>query len=508
MRRVVLLVLVSGCLDEELGTERNGVIGDVTADYPAVGQLLIGETQEVAGAKCTGTLIGCTTFLTAAHCVCPDDDPGCDTEADPGWANAQVFFQHAGFIPVTAIDTSGVNDVAVLTLARPVTGIEPVGVPIEVPPAGTVGVAIGYGRLGGSDFERGIKRSAPVGVECTGAYCSLSGPASLCNGDSGGPTLLVAGDGASVIGVHSTTSAVGCIDPDNAGSDAATTADLDFITGAIDPTTCLDPGFPGPPTVTTETGRLEPGESVEIDLEVPPGTAELRVALNSTDLVIPEGEEGHGIRLGPDLDLALEPVEALELPAACTAAGSSPAGYCELLSPSPGSYRLRVSAKSEGVDQGGDFQLTTTLFAGAPIASGESYEVGGDRPLAVDAAGGLLVNDTDAGPMSALVVTPPGHGEVAIAADGSFTYTPAIGYRGPDSFSYRATDGTYQSAPVTVELMVFLTAEENHATGGCSAGGGADLALGFLLLGLSARRARSGRRRREARPSRRCRRRG
>jgi hypothetical protein len=39
-------------------------------------------------------------------------------------------------------------------------------------------------------------------------------------------------------------------------------------------------------------------------------------------------------------------------------------------------------------------------------------------------------------------------------ADGSFTYTPASGYSGPDSFAYTASDGTASSAPATVSLTV------------------------------------------------------
>ena len=38
--------------------------------------------------------------------------------------------------------------------------------------------------------------------------------------------------------------------------------------------------------------------------------------------------------------------------------------------------------------------------------------------------------------------------------DGSFTYTPTAGYIGPDSFTYRATDGTVFSAPITVAINV------------------------------------------------------
>ena len=55
----------------------------------------------------------------------------------------------------------------------------------------------------------------------------------------------------------------------------------------------------------------------------------------------------------------------------------------------------------------------------------------------------MLGNDTDpdGDPLTAPSVTRPSHGAVTVNADGSFTYTPAANYNGPDSFTYRANDG-------------------------------------------------------------------
>ena len=41
-----------------------------------------------------------------------------------------------------------------------------------------------------------------------------------------------------------------------------------------------------------------------------------------------------------------------------------------------------------------------------------------------------------------------------LAANGGFTYTPTAGYTGPDSFTYKANDGTADSNTVTVSLTV------------------------------------------------------
>ena len=68
----------------------------------------------------------------------------------------------------------------------------------------------------------------------------------------------------------------------------------------------------------------------------------------------------------------------------------------------------------------------------------------------------MLGNDTDANsdPLTAVLVANVGHGALALAANGGFTYTPTSGYNGPDSFTYKANDGTADSNTVTVSLTV------------------------------------------------------
>ena len=46
------------------------------------------------------------------------------------------------------------------------------------------------------------------------------------------------------------------------------------------------------------------------------------------------------------------------------------------------------------------------------------------------------------------------NGTVTLAADGSFTYTPAANFNGTDSFTYTASDGTAVSSVATVTMTV------------------------------------------------------
>ena len=91
-----------------------------------------------------------------------------------------------------------------------------------------------------------------------------------------------------------------------------------------------------------------------------------------------------------------------------------------------------------------------------PTANPDSYSILHDKTLNV-AAAGVLANDTSnpAGhTLTAALVTGPAHGSVTLNANGSFAYTPNIGYTGSDSFTYTAADGTLVSAPATVSLSV------------------------------------------------------
>ena len=101
--------------------------------------------------------------------------------------------------------------------------------------------------------------------------------------------------------------------------------------------------------------------------------------------------------------------------------------------------------------------VTVTNVNDPPVVAGEAYNINQDTPLNV-AAPGLLANDSDIDGDTLHAVDYSGgataHGTLAGNADGSFTYNPNPGYAGADSFTYRVTDDTATSAPVTVTITI------------------------------------------------------
>lgn len=104
------------------------------------------------------------------------------------------------------------------------------------------------------------------------------------------------------------------------------------------------------------------------------------------------------------------------------------------------------------------FQITVNDVNQPPTVVGDDYDTDEDVALNVDAATGLLSNDSDLDGDSLTVaafdaVSTQG-GTVNVAADGSFTYTPALNFNGMDSFSYTVEDGFGGSVIGTVTLTV------------------------------------------------------
>ncbi|WP_348223492.1 Ig-like domain-containing protein [Luteolibacter sp.] len=113
------------------------------------------------------------------------------------------------------------------------------------------------------------------------------------------------------------------------------------------------------------------------------------------------------------------------------------------------------STTTSGLDMVLDNVRTSTAPNTAPVAAADSYSTNQNTALVVSAAG-LLANDTDAQSqaLTAVLNSGPTHGTLSLNTSGGFTYTPATGYFGSDSFTYHANDGSLDSNIATVNLTI------------------------------------------------------
>lgn len=100
--------------------------------------------------------------------------------------------------------------------------------------------------------------------------------------------------------------------------------------------------------------------------------------------------------------------------------------------------------------------LTAEREANAtPIAADDKASIDAGASID-DPAPGLLFNDVDpdGDPLIAMRDSGPGNGTVIVRRDGSWSYTPAPGFIGTDTFTYVASDGLVSSEPATVSITV------------------------------------------------------
>ena len=111
---------------------------------------------------------------------------------------------------------------------------------------------------------------------------------------------------------------------------------------------------------------------------------------------------------------------------------------------------------NDGTVNSANALVTINVTNTPPVANNDNYLTSKNIGLMVNAASGLLADDSDPNgdALTASVVTAPAFGTLNLSANGSFTFTPAANYVGGDSFTYRVSDGALFSAPATVSLTI------------------------------------------------------
>ncbi|MCW5890477.1 MAG: trypsin-like serine protease [bacterium] len=367
------------------------VNGTFTGGFASTGALLAGGNPATAYTSCSGTLIGCRTLLTAAHCVCPGLGASCQGASAPDPTTKLVFFQHLGFVGIESISVHPaysfpVADIAVVRLAAPVDGIAPTPLATGAPAVGTPGTIVGFGRSGGSFDDYGLKRVGDVitaacapGISNETSVCwTFTGPgANTCHGDSGGPLFVAEAGDLAVAGVTSGGESTSCL-PTDRSYDANVAYYAPWITAAA-------AGDVGPGACGTLPSAGEPGTTVRAVTDVfglgtlerthafavTGGVAELRITMNGVD---------DGVA---DFDLFVKrdaPPTTTDWD--CRADGAGTYGACTATAPVDGRWYARVKRYAGH----GPYQLTVTTFGGAPGTCGNGAWESGEACDGADAA--------------------------------------------------------------------------------------------------------------------------
>jgi hypothetical protein len=98
---------------------------------------------------------------------------------------------------------------------------------------------------------------------------------------------------------------------------------------------------------------------------------------------------------------------------------------------------------------GQTFSITIQPLNDRPVANPLSITVAEDGMVTIT----LSASDAEGDPLTYTIGTPPAHGTLT-GPGASVTYRPGTNYAGPDSFTFRVTDGTVNSLEATVAITV------------------------------------------------------
>ncbi|SDD06044.1 Calx-beta domain-containing protein [Pedobacter soli] len=98
--------------------------------------------------------------------------------------------------------------------------------------------------------------------------------------------------------------------------------------------------------------------------------------------------------------------------------------------------------------------VTINAVNDAPVATAPAITTPQNTPV----NGTITASDVDGDPLTFTVTTAPAHGTVVVNPDGTYTYTPAVGYSGSDTFTVTVSDGKGGTTTVTIPVNVTLVA--------------------------------------------------
>ena len=120
---------------------------------------------------------------------------------------------------------------------------------------------------------------------------------------------------------------------------------------------------------------------------------------------------------------------------------------------------------TDGLETSAVAMVAIAVTENSPVANNDSYSIAHGQVLSVTSTYySLLHNDSDADgdSLTASLVSNVQHGTLSLSPNGLFTYTPAAGFSGTDTFTYKDYDGLAWSTLATVTIDVTESAPVAH----------------------------------------------
>lgn len=371
------------------------VNGSPTPDFPAAALVILytSSSRSAVSGRCSGTLIGCHTVVTAGHCVCDesaDNYESCLAAGIVPPGRIEVFLPNAGVLPVAqvflhpAYEFGVRGDLAVLVLQEAVDGVAPVPLNDQPPALGSEALVIGYGTTRGglrAVDDTGIKRFGTVVLdECptdvpsaTNLCWNFSGAGSnTCGGDSGGGLYVSRAANYLLAGVVSGGSSFDCQAPDQSFA-TSVAAHRSWIAETAGPDlgrACSSRGLVHEPpnqVVSWQATLSAASPEAEWQVAVPEGAQELVVTFNGQTAT-----SGPFMQLNNDFDLFVRPTQSLPDVWACQDPNPNNWGSCRVTAPIPGPWTVRIRR----VQGEGQIQATATVFAAPKPCSADCNQDG------------------------------------------------------------------------------------------------------------------------------------